>query len=426
MLRPHRAAGRAEAVAERQPRTPRTPRPWPGRAPRGCDKSPARRCRSSSEATVSLASSMNSSIRRCASLRSDAVIASICPSSSSRISASGRSKSIEPRRRRRSRSNSKRSCMSRSIATIAGSAMGCGCPTARQHGVDGRVGQPGAASNDAVVKRATHGFAARIQVDDARLHEPVDSRVEAAQIRGQLRREHVHRAIGKVHRGAAFARIVVEGAAGLHVVRHVGDVHAQRVAAPAAPRDRHRVVEIPGVVAVDGHRQGVAEVRPPLAVLRAHVRAHPAGLGHRRGAVGLGDPVPAQDDGGVHAGRIGLAHHVDDAADRPSRRGRPARDLDLHHVARRGVRVPPLEAPSRDRASGGRTAPRARGPPASVSTCPTSRADPRSTTRTMRPSRRRSPRGDTCRDGDAVAVDRLVKLGSRDVVVAGLRRRVPG
>ena len=231
----------------------------------------------------------------------------------------------------------------------------------------------------------------------------------------------MHRAVGKVDRRAALAGVFVEGAAGLHVVRDIGDVHAQLVAAALAPHHRHGVVEIPGVVTVDGDRQAVAEVRPALAVLRPHHGSRPAGLGRSARAVGLGDAVPPQDDRRVHARRVGLAQHLGNTADRPPRRRRPPRDLDLHHVARRGVPrlgrrdhdAIPQAAVERHHVHAAR---RRRSRPAPPAAPPRARS-----TRTMRPSRRPVAPGRHLAHGDPVAVERLVKLRPGNVEVAGGR-----
>ncbi len=84
-----------------------------------------------------------------------------------------------------------------------------------QDGVHARVRQPGAAADDAVVELDADRLAARVDLDHAGLHEPIDAGIEAAQAGGQLGREHVDRAIGEVDRRAAVARVVVQGAAGL-------------------------------------------------------------------------------------------------------------------------------------------------------------------------------------------------------------------
>ena len=100
---PRRAARRGCSRASR--RTPRTPPPSADRAPRGRGTASARRAHRDAPRPSRSPRSMNSSMIRCAMLRSAATISSTMPSSSSTISGSFRSKSIDPRRRRRSVEN---------------------------------------------------------------------------------------------------------------------------------------------------------------------------------------------------------------------------------------------------------------------------------------------------------------------------------
>ena len=181
-----------------------------------------------------------------------------------------------------------------------------------------------------------HDLAAAIDLHQARLHQPIDVRVEAAQPGRQLRREHVHRALGEIHRRAALVGFAIERAALLHVVRDVGDVHAEPVVAVRQLLDRDRIVEIARVLAVDGHRRHVAEVGAAADVaLRRRVAPSADGLGDRLRRVRVGNAVLPDDDLGVDARRVDVAEHFGDPADGAARRGRPARQLDDHHLARR-------------------------------------------------------------------------------------------
>ena len=76
----------------------------------------------SSDATAALAVIMNSSISRCAALRRRATISAVAPVSSSRISGSGRSKSIAPRSVRRRARRAASSAATSSIGTTSARA----------------------------------------------------------------------------------------------------------------------------------------------------------------------------------------------------------------------------------------------------------------------------------------------------------------
>ena len=105
------------------------------------------------------------------------------------------------------------------------------------------VGHPLARADDAVVELVPQHRAVAIDLHQARLHEAVDLRVQAAQARRQVRREHVQRAVREVHRRPPLVRLGVERAALAHVVRDVGDVDAETEVAvlqPSRSRSRRR------------------------------------------------------------------------------------------------------------------------------------------------------------------------------------------
>ena len=251
-------------------------------------------------------------------------------------SASFRSKSIEPRRRRASlqdleqlahqleRRHQRRVALQQRRIAIGEDA------------VDRGVGHPLVAVDDAVVELVAHDRAAPIDLHEARLHQPIDVRVQAAQAGRQLRREHVHGALGKVDRRAALVGLAIERAALLHVVRDVGDVHAEPEVAVRQLLDRDRIVEVARVLAVDRHRRAGRGSRCGRGC-RARDTASPSRTASATasGGVRVGNAVLADDDLGVDARRVDVAEHFGDAADGAARRGRPARELDDDHLARR-------------------------------------------------------------------------------------------
>ena len=218
---------------------------------------------------------------RCATLRSAMMMFSIRPDSSISTSACGRSKSTDPRRRRRplriaeqlvhqleQRQQRLRIAPRRWVA-------------GRQNRVDVRVGHPLVAVDDPVVELHSDDVAVAGDLHQARLHQPIHVRLERAQARRQFRREHVDRALGEVDGGAPLVRLGVERAALLDVVRDVGDVHAQPVVAVGQPLERDGVVEVARVLAVDGHRRQRPEVGAAVDVAWPDRRAQRRGLGDR-------------------------------------------------------------------------------------------------------------------------------------------------
>ena len=139
----------------------------------------------------------------------------------------------------------------------------------------------------------------------------------------KLRRKHVHGSLGEVHRRAALVGLLVERAALFHVVRDVRDVHAQPVVAVRQTLDRDRVVEVTGVLAVDGHRRDTAKIGAALDVALFHNQSEPRGLGDGVLAVRVRDVELADDDLRVDTGLVDAAEHL----------GRRVRPVRVWHLA---------------------------------------------------------------------------------------------
>ena len=176
-------------------------------------------------------------------------------------------------------------------------------------------------------------LATAVDLHQARLHQPIDVRVQAADTGRQFAREHVHRPLGEVHRRGAGEAVEIERAALGHVVGDVGDVHAQPEVAVGEPLDRDGVVEVAGVLAVDGDDVPAAEVGAAGEVGRSDGVVAAPRLGDGIGGVLVGDAVFAQDDLGVDAGIVEPAEHLDHPPRRHPGRTRPALDLHGDHVA---------------------------------------------------------------------------------------------
>ena len=144
--------------------------------------------------------------------------------------------------------------------------------TIRQDRVHRRVRHPGIAVNDAVVHLVADDVASTIDLHQARLNQSVDVRIEAAESRRQIRRKHVHGALGEIHRRPALVALLVERAALPDVMRHVGDVDAEPVMPVRQRLERDGIVEVARVLTVDGHRRHRAKIGPSLDVARVDDR----------------------------------------------------------------------------------------------------------------------------------------------------------
>ncbi|MNM35074.1 hypothetical protein D3C81_457430 [compost metagenome] len=143
----------------------------------------------------------------------------------------------------------------------------------------------------------------------------VDLRHQRADAVGQRFRQHRHHEAREVHRGRALLRFIVQRRAGTDIVGDVGngDHQAEAIGVRLAV---HRVVEVLGVLAIDGDQRRAAQVDAVTDHRRLdHQR-------HRRGFVQhflreLERQFVAVNRG-LHHQRCGqlVAEHSDDAADR--------------------------------------------------------------------------------------------------------------
>ena len=190
--------------------------------------------------------------------------------------------------------------------------------TLGKDGVHRRVRHPFVAVDDPVMCLIAHHLTTLVDLHQTRLHQPVHPRVETAQPRCQLFRKHVHGAVGKVRRGAAFTSRLVERAALGHIVRHVGDVHPEPVAAVRQTLEGDRVVEVPRGLAVDRHRREIAKVRPSRERPRAHRFPEPPRLGDRSLVMRVGQRMLPDDQLSIDPRIVHIAKDLGHPADRPS------------------------------------------------------------------------------------------------------------
>ena len=72
--------------------------------------------------------------------------------------------------------------------------------------------------------------------------------------------KHGHHAVDKIDRGGAFLSLLVEGALGTHVMRHIGNVHSGLPVSVGQSAQRKRVVKVLCVTRVDGECGHIAHV----------------------------------------------------------------------------------------------------------------------------------------------------------------------
>ncbi len=150
------------------------------------------------------------------------------------------------------------------------------------------VGEPPVGLDDGLAEAHALDVAAAADVHEHRQRQPrlaLDQRADAV---GEPFRQHRQGAAGQVDAGSALARLRIEAGALGDVVGDVGDVHpdAQQAVLAAALEalQGEGVVEVLGVLPVDGEGADVAVVGAALHHVAAHGRRNRLGLG---GGVGV-------------------------------------------------------------------------------------------------------------------------------------------
>jgi len=170
-------------------------------------------------------------------------------------------------------------------------------------------------------------------------HQAVDVRVQRAQAVAELLRQHRDHAPREVHRGRAALRLSVDDAARLDVVADIGDGHQQ---APLAPPRVHRlgvhsIVEVAGVLAIDGDQRHVAQVDPVGQIGIAHRLGQAARRLDGRLVELVRHGELAHRDLDLHAGVVDCAQHFGHAAHRLHVALRLLDDLHHDHLAMLGT-----------------------------------------------------------------------------------------
>ena len=144
------------------------------------------------------------------------------------------------------------------------------------------------------------------------LGQAVHVGLERAQFIAQRLGQHRNHAVHQISRVAAFARLDVQRGAGLHVMRHVGDVNPELPLLRRNPAQTNRVVEILRVVGINRHHRVRPAIFPTRQILRQNRRANRARF--RQNLLGKmqRQVVLPQHRQHVHAFLVGRAEHLDD------------------------------------------------------------------------------------------------------------------
>ena len=177
-------------------------------------------------------------------------------------------------------------------------------------------------------------FAVHLHVAD-KAHA-VDLGHQRADAVGQRLRQHRHHEPGEVDRGRALLRFIVQRRTGTHVIGDVGDRHDQAEAFGIGFAV-DRVVEVLGVLTIDGDQRRIAQVFAVADLFGCDHHRHGGGFSQHFSRE-LERQLMAVDGGFHHQrGRQLVAEYGDDAADRRAAGVRRLGQLADHQLAVAGI-----------------------------------------------------------------------------------------
>ena len=177
------------------------------------------------------------------------------------------------------------------------------------------VGEAAVGADDGVCQVPVEHFALRVHREDGGIGEFLLVGAERADEVAESLGQHGDGAIHEVDAGGPFLRFAVDDVALFHIVAHVGNVNAHFPQPLAEGADGERVVEVLGVVRVDGEGGHGAEVLPPGYIFGTDVGLQRLCCFLHLLRVDVGQAVLRQD--GVHLGVVLplAAQDVDDLSD---------------------------------------------------------------------------------------------------------------
>lgn len=131
--------------------------------------------------------------------------------------------------------------------------------------------------------------ALRVELDVDGKRQAILIGAQGTQVIRQALRQHGKHAIGKVHRRRAMAGLQVDMPVPGNIVRNVGDMHAQLIAALGRALERDGIVKVARINRVDGDDKTIAQVTTKRVFKRCgHIERKRLCLCQRRLGIAVG------------------------------------------------------------------------------------------------------------------------------------------
>ncbi|MNZ70202.1 hypothetical protein D3C78_885290 [compost metagenome] len=219
------------------------------------------------------------------------------------------------------------------VRQLLGELPGLGGLRGFQELADLGVGEPRMGMDDRFIELVAGELAGTGNGHVADHRQAVHQRVQGAEAVGQHFRQHRYDLFREVHRVAAIGRLFVQRRAHLYIVGNVGDGDDQAPAATLAGFGIDGIVEVTGVLAVDGDQRQITQVDALFLVLLGHLGLELGGLLDQGSGPLVGDVVAAQGNLDLHARRHVVAQHLHHLALGQAEIARPLLDLHLDELA---------------------------------------------------------------------------------------------
>ena len=151
-----------------------------------------------------------------------------------------------------------------------------------KEGPDLGVGEPLPGANHRLAEAELGNLARCVDPHVAGQGQPVLPGAQGAQAVGQGFRQHGNDPIRQIDGSAPLPSLLIQGAAGLHILGDIGDGDQQPPAALPGFGE-HRIVEIPSRFAINGCQRQRPQILPPRMLAGANLLRQAAGRLTRRG-----------------------------------------------------------------------------------------------------------------------------------------------
>ena len=203
------------------------------------------------------------------------------------------------------------------------------------HGGHIGIGQPGMRAHNRLIEGILAEVARLGHKHLADKAQPVHVGIQGAKAVGELLRQHRHHIIGKINGVASFGCLGIQRGIRPDIVGHIGNGHPQPEAS-VLPAAVHRIVEVPGILAVNGYQREIPNIAAVLLVAFRHLIRNIPGLLNNFSAELMRNAAPEHRELDLHVQLSQIPQHPG-GSDLKGFRAFSLRDIADHHGSHNGI-----------------------------------------------------------------------------------------